>query len=239
MTESTAPAARLVSIVLPVYNQADHIERVIAEYDDALARALKVEREFILVVNGAGDDSYERCCRLAAERPRIHVLRSEPRGWGTAVKRGVAHASGDVICYTNSARTSSHDLALVILYATLDHHVVVKASRKIRESGLRRFGSLLYNLECRALFDLANWDVNGTPKAFPREFAKLLTLTRGDDLIDLEFNIICRREQYPMIEVPIFSRLRHGGKSTTNVGTAWEMYWGALRLWRERKGATS
>jgi glycosyltransferase involved in cell wall biosynthesis len=238
MTESTPPA-RLVSIVLPVYNQADHIERVIAEYDDALARALKVEREFILVVNGTGDDSYERCCRLAAERPGVQVLRSEPRGWGTAVKRGVAHASGDIICYTNSARTSAHDLALVILYATLDHHVVVKASRKIRESGLRRFGSLLYNLECRALFDLANWDVNGTPKAFPREFAKLLTLTRSDDLIDLEFNIICRREQYPMIEVPIFSRLRHGGRSTTNVGTAWEMYWGALRLWRERKGAAS
>jgi len=152
-----------------------------------------------------------------------------------AVKLGLAHATGDVVCYTNSARTTAHDLALVLLYAALDHQVVVKASRKIRESGLRRFGSLLYNLECRALFDLANWDVNGTPKAFPREFAKLLALTRSDDLIDLEFNIICRRENYPMIEVPIFSRLRHGGKSTTNVGTAWRMYWGSLGLWREMR----
>jgi glycosyltransferase involved in cell wall biosynthesis len=239
MTEAMPPAARLVSIVLPVYNQADHIERVVAEYDDALALALKVEREFVLVVNGAGDDSYERCCRIAEARPHLRVVRSEPPGWGGAVRQGLAHARGDIICYTNSARTSAHDLAMVILYAALDHHVVVKASRKIRESGLRRFGSLLYNLECRALFDLANWDVNGTPKAFPREFAKLLALSRSDDLIDLEFNIICRREQYPLIEVPIFSRLRHGGKSTTNLGTAWQMYWGALRLWRERKRATS
>jgi glycosyltransferase involved in cell wall biosynthesis len=237
MTDSTT--ARLVSIVLPVYNQADHIERVITEYDDALARTLKVEREFILVVNGSGDDSYERCARLAEQRPRLRLVRSDPPGWGGAVRTGVAQAAGDIICYTNSARTSAQELAMVILHAALDHQVVVKASRKIRESGLRRFGSLLYNLECRALFDLANWDVNGTPKAFPREFAKLLTLTRRDDLIDLEFNIVCRREGYPMIEVPIFSRLRHGGKSTTNLGTAWQMYWGALRLWREQKESGS
>ena len=29
--------------------------------------------------------------------------------------------------------------------------------------------------------------------------------TRDDDLIDAEFNLICRREGYPMVEVPIFS----------------------------------
>ena len=44
----------------------------------------------------------------------------------------------------------------------------MKANRKIRDNWRRRLGSLLYNLECRALFDLANWDINGTPKVFPR-----------------------------------------------------------------------
>jgi hypothetical protein len=112
---------------------------------------------------------------------------------------------------------------------------VIKANRKIRESFQRRAGSLLYNLECRALFDLSQWDINGTPKVFPRAFDKLMALSREDDLIDAEFNAICRREGYAMLEVPIFSSRRHGGKSTTNYGSAVKMYTGAYALWRSMR----
>jgi hypothetical protein len=121
---------------------------------------------------------------------------------------------------------------LLLLYARTFPDVVVKANRKIRERWTRRLGSLLYNLECRALFDLSSWDVNGTPKVFPRSFAKLLALTRDDDLIDAEFSWICRREGYRMLEVPIFSSRRHGGTSTTTLLSAVRMYAGAYRLWR-------
>ena len=44
---------RLASIVLPVHRQADHIARIIQEYDEVLARA-RMRYEFVLVVNGAG-----------------------------------------------------------------------------------------------------------------------------------------------------------------------------------------
>jgi hypothetical protein len=59
-------------------------------------------------------------------------------------------------------------------------------------------------------------------------------LTRDDDLIDLEFAVIAREERYPLIEVPIVATTRHGGRSTTNVKAAARLYWGAVRLWRER-----
>jgi len=35
-----------------------------------------------------------------------------------------------------------------------------------------------------------------------------------------------------MLEVPIFSQRRHGGRSTTNLHSAVRMYWGAYQLWR-------
>jgi hypothetical protein len=169
---------------------------------------------------------------MAAEHPSVVVSASEAPGWGRAVKHGLRLARGDVLCYTNSARTAPQDLTLLLLYGAGHPGVVIKANRKIREHWRRRLGSLLYNMECRALFDLSYWDINGTPKVFPRAFAKLLALTRDDDLIDLEFNIVCRREGYPMIEVPIFSQRRHGGRSTTTIPSALRMYWGAYRLWR-------
>lgn len=221
----------LLSIVLPVYNQADHLESVVREYEDTLAK-IPQPHELILVPNGCRDRSVEICRGLAATYPSLRVIESKRHGWGRAVKLGLQSAKGEILCYTNAARTSPQNLTLLLLYAVVFPNVVAKANRKIRESWLRRLGSLLYNLECRALFDLSYWDINGTPKVFPRVFVRLLELTRDDDLIDAEFAVVCKREAYPMVEVPIFSTLRHGGRSTTNLGSALRLYWGAYRLRR-------
>ena len=227
----------LISIVLPIYNQADHVSSVVQEYEEALTR-VQNPHELILVVNGCRDNSLEVCRVLAHRYPSVRMIHGEKSGWGLAVKLGLGEARGELLCYTNSASTSAQDLTLLLLYAIACPNVVIKANRKIRESWHRRLGSLLYNLECRALFDLSYWDINGTPKVFPRAFDKLLALTRDDDLIDAEFNIICRREGYRMLEVPIFSYLRHGGKSGTNYRSAMKMYRGAIQLWRSmRKGS--
>jgi glycosyltransferase involved in cell wall biosynthesis len=193
---------------------------------------LPVSYEVLLVTNACRDRSPEVCRKLASSLYGIRSINTEKGGWGHAVKLGLAEAAGDLLCYTNSARTGPEILRLLLLYAISYPQVVIKANRKIRDNWRRRLGSLVYNLECRALFDLPTWDINGTPKVFPRVFDKLLCLTRDDDLIDAEFNAICRREGYQVIEVPVLSTRRHGGKSTTNYASALKMYWGAIELWR-------
>jgi len=225
-----------LSIILPVYNQADHIGQIVQEYEEALAR-IPQSHELLLIANGCKDRSFEVCSALAEQYATVRAHNSIKGGWGCAVKLGISQAHGDILCYTNSARTSAQDLTLLLLYAIAYPNVIVKANRKIRESLRRRLGSLLYNLECRALFDLSYWDINGTPKVFPRTCDKLLKLTRDDDLIDAEFNMICRYAEYQMIEVPIFSYRRHGGRSTTNYGSALKMYLGAYELWRAAQKA--
>ncbi len=62
---------------------------------------------------------------------------------------------------------------------------------------------------------------------------RLLELRREDDLIDAEFVWVCRDAEYPMLEVPVFSSRRYGGKSTTTLRSAVRMYWGAWALRRE------
>jgi glycosyltransferase involved in cell wall biosynthesis len=224
----------LISIILPVHNQGDHIERLIKEF---MAELVKVPApyELILVENASRDRTLEICKALASAHPCVSVISSAKAGWAIAVRLGLKAAKGDLICYTNSARTSPNDLVVCLLYAVAYSGVVVKANRKVRESWRRRMGSLLYNIEVRTLFDLSNWDINGTPKVFPRTFDRLMNLEREDDLIDAEFCVLCRRNDYPMIEVPIFSTRRHGGKSTTGYGSAVRMYVGAIRYWRSRR----
>jgi glycosyltransferase involved in cell wall biosynthesis len=223
-----------VSIVLPVYNQADHLERIVDEYERALVAA-GIDHETLLVINGSNDGSLAVAEQLAARHGAVRAVAEQRAGWGRAVRRGLREARGAALCYTNSARTTARDLTLMLLYARAFPDTVVKANRKVRESLVRRAGSLLYNIECRALFDLSCWDVNGTPKIFPRAFDALLALRRDDDLIDAEFTALCRRREYPMIEVPIFSVRRHGMASTTTYRSALRMYAGAWRLAREMR----
>jgi len=224
-----------VSIILPVFNQASHIGGVIDGYLAVLKR-LTDTCEILLVVNGhCEDNTLEVCRELESRNPDVRTIHSPQKGWGTAVKLGIAQSRGDLICYTNVARTHADDLLLAIRYAFAYPDIVIKANRKMRDSALRRLGSLLYNLQCRALFNLAIWDINGTPKVFPRRLGKLRSLLRNDDLIDLEFNLICQEEDYRILEFPILSTRRHGGKSTTRFGSAVRLYCGAYQLWRERR----
>ncbi len=223
-----------MSVVLPVHNQADHIGAIVNEYEDALAR-VQNEHEIILVTNACRDASIEVCRALAEEYPTVRAVNTDQGGWGRAVKLGLREARGDILCYTNSARTSAADLQLLVLYAIANPDAVVKAHRRSRESFKRKIGSFLYNLECRGLFDLPTWDINATPKVFSRETYHAIQPRQDGDLIDLEIYVKCKQLGKVILEVPIYSMARHGGKSTTNYGSAYRMYRGAYEMWRRMK----
>jgi len=109
--------------------------------------------------------------------------------------------------------------------------LVIKANRRLRHPFFRRMGSVLYNVQCRTLFDLPVWDVNGTPKVFSKDAFQELDLRENGDLIDVEFILRCKALGLQILEVPIVSELRHGGESTTNFASAFTMYWGAAKMW--------
>lgn len=222
----------LISIILPVHNQGDHIEKLVTDYIQSI-KIIPVSFEMILVVNNSHDNSLAVCQDLANRYSMIRTLHSKIGGWGLSVRLGLEEARGDLLCYTNSARTRPEELLLFLLYGISNPNVVIKANRKFRDNWRRRLGSLLYNIEIRFLFDLAYWDINGTPKVFPRSCDQLMKLSENGDLIDAEFNVICRRLDYPVIEVPVVAITRRGGKSTTNYASAIGMYVGAIQLYKK------
>jgi glycosyltransferase involved in cell wall biosynthesis len=222
----------LVSIVLPVKNQAAHITQVVTEYHAALNLA-QVSFEILLVVNDSSDRSPECCDALARAIPGVRCFVIDRPGWGCAVRAGLGRANGELLCYTNSARTRSDELALLVVKALSCPDRVFKAQRRQHQDLLRRFGSFLYNLEVSLLFGTWMTDVNGTPKIFPRRFGELLVLQRNDDLIDLEFCIVCMKKGYPIEQIWIDSTKRHGGRSTTSLRSALRLYRGA---WTMRRG---
>lgn len=221
----------VLSIVLPVHNQADHLAHVIREYRVALAGLPPFE--LLLIENGSRDGTRAACAELAAQDPTLRLIVAKQGGWGRAVRLGLQAATGEWLAYANTARTTGADLRRLVDDALAGPAAVVKADRRQRDGALRRLGSALYNLEARLLLGVRLRDVNGTPKVFPRRFGALLGLRRDDDLIDLEFCAICRREGYPVRQIPVFASARHGGRSTTRLRSALRLYRGAFALRRE------
>jgi glycosyltransferase involved in cell wall biosynthesis len=221
-----------LSLVLPAYRAVDHLSHVVPKMVEELA-ALDMAFEIIVVVNGPADGTDEAARALEVQDARIRMIRAPQAGWGRAVRTGLGEGSGNLLAYTNLARTPPSLLRDTVQLAVDSPGSVVKATRRVRDSLFRRAGSLLYNLECRALFDFAFFDVNGTPKVFPAVFDDLRRLRRDDDLIDAEFLAICAARGYRVVELPAPPLARHSGRSTTNVGSAWRMYRGAFELRRE------
>ncbi|MBN2745637.1 MAG: glycosyltransferase family 2 protein [Bacteroidales bacterium] len=223
-----------LAIVLPIYNQESHIEIIINNFTPELEKE-NIDYEIIFVVNGSKDRSFEKCLDIASTNPKIKAYELKESGWGRAVKHGIQQANARWIAYTNSARTHIDDLKTCIRYAQVDDSTVVKANRIIRESFMRRLGSVIYNFENRYFFKTAIWDVNGTPKIFPGEFLQNQQIISNGDLIDAELMALCNQKRMTVIEIPIYATDRISGKSTTKLRSAIKMYFGLFKLKKHLK----
>lgn len=222
------------SIILPLYKQEDHLLHLISKYCNKL-NEIGFTYELILVINGKFDRSYEIALEASETNTNIKVYQLLQTGWGRAVKFGIQKAEGNLICYTNSARTNIDELISILMYAQVNTNNIIKANRIIRESFFRRLGSVLYNFENRAFFKTPVWDVNGTPKVFPASVIKNIEIISDNDLIDAELIARCFAQKISIIEIPILSTERIAGKSTTNVKSALKMYFGLIGLKRKLK----
>lgn len=220
------------SIILPIYNQAEHLPQIVHEYSEMLNKEA-FSYEVLLIVNGSLDSSYQAALQLTEGLQAFKVFILEKGGWGRAVKFGIEKAEGTFICYTNSARTHPEDLVLLLKYAGINAGTVIKANRIVRDSFFRKLGSVLYNFENRFFFRFPIWDVNGTPKVLPASVLKTMNLISEGDLIDAEIMARCAKQDIAVIEIPIKMTSRISGKSTTSIRSAFKMYFGLLQLRRK------
>lgn len=88
----------LVSIVIPVYNMGDSIEKCV----NSLCNQTYSNIEFILVDDGSKDDSFQICESLAEKDSRIKVYHTENQGSGPARNYGINHSSGKYIYFPDA-----------------------------------------------------------------------------------------------------------------------------------------
>jgi glycosyltransferase involved in cell wall biosynthesis len=86
----------VISVIVPVYNTAPYLERVVAAL---LAQDFPREQyELIFVDNGSNDGSPD----ILARHPEIKLLRELERGSYAARNRGIREGCGEILAFTDS-----------------------------------------------------------------------------------------------------------------------------------------
>jgi rSAM/selenodomain-associated transferase 2 len=112
--EAPAPARLLISVVIPVLDEAGNLERLLPDLETRFSAA-----EVILVDGGSADAT----TAVAARFPRVRLLAS-PRGRARQMNAGARAARGDVLLFLH-ADTRLPDGALVAVEAAISDPGVV------------------------------------------------------------------------------------------------------------------
>lgn len=135
-----APEETLISIVLPVYNEAQALPVLSARIAQAAA-ACEGDYEVIYVNDGSTDESPRLLDQLAAASRRVKVVHlSRNFGHQAAVQAGLAHASGQAVVLMDSDMQDAPEAIPRFVSAWQAGYDVVYAVRTQRkENMLKRF----------------------------------------------------------------------------------------------------
>lgn len=86
---------RVITIIMPVYNEASTIQGVL---ESVLAVEIPLEKQILIVDDGSSDGTSEELAKLAAHYPDIQVLSHETNsGKGAAISTALAETRGDIV----------------------------------------------------------------------------------------------------------------------------------------------
>ena len=226
------------SIVIPVYNEADIIEKNLREVK-ATFEEFGCRYEIIVIDDGSEDASYQILKRLEKNIPNLIVKRnSQNFGKGRALKKAFKYTTGDLIVWLD-ADLDLHPFQVKTLYdiMALDDADVVVGSKLHPNSKLyypfyRKLITLGYYGIIRFLFNLPCHDTQTGLKLFKRKvlaevFPRILVKKFA---FDLEVLVNAYYLGFRIVEAPIVlenKRLcyRIGLKSITST------LWDTLAVW--------
>src|SRR6266705_3243156 len=147
-----------VSVVLPVYNEAENLDLLVGRLREVLERASGGAFEVLLVDDGSTDASPEMLDALAARDPRYKVIHfSRNFGHQAALQAGLDAAAGDaVILMDADLQDPPEVLHQFIEKWRQGYDVVYAVRRKRKENWLKRAA---YSIFYRSMKVIAEIDV--------------------------------------------------------------------------------
>jgi glycosyltransferase involved in cell wall biosynthesis len=201
---STNADVSLLSIVMPVYNEAATLERIV---ERVLGVDLgPLERELVIVDDGSADGSQEIAAELAKRDPRIRCF-ALPRnqGKGAALREGFRQAQGDVVLVQDADLEYDPAEYPRLLAPILDGSADVVYGSRFMSQETRRvlyfwhsLGNKFLTLLSNALNDMTFTDMETCYKVFRTEVLRRIRLRENRFGIEPEITAKISRLRPPV-----------------------------------------
>jgi glycosyltransferase involved in cell wall biosynthesis len=167
------------TIIVPVFNEEDNLERLEKELI-AYLKIASVSTKVLFVNDCSNDGSQvliEAICQT--HEPFDYILFSERQGLSAALKAGFDHVNTSLVGYMDAdLQTTPNDFNLLLEH--IDHYDLVTGVRSNRKDGLIKKWSSKFANSGRRLFTRDGMDDTGCPlKVFKTDFAKRIPMFRG------------------------------------------------------------
>ncbi len=167
-----------LSIVIPVYNEAESIDQLYAELKDVIA-ARHYNAEIIFVNDGSRDQSMDKLITLASSDSSVKVI-SFKRNYGQtpAMSAGIKHAAGRIIVTMDAdLQNDPNDIPAMITKIEEGYELVSGWRKPRRDSFLRRvFPSMIANYLIGVVTGVKLHDFGCTLKAYKADVIKGIKL---------------------------------------------------------------
>jgi dolichol-phosphate mannosyltransferase len=213
-TPPGTPAAPLLSVVVPVRNEAPNIAPLVAEIEAALAG---VPHEIVYVDDGSSDDTPAALRAAAAAAPLRHLRHRASCGQSAAVVTGVKAARGTWIATLDGdGQNDPADIPKLLARAVAEGGGILVAGHRVtrRDSWIKRRSSRVANRVRARLLGDATPDTGCGLKVFPR--ALFLDLPHFDHMHRF-LPALVLRQGGRVVSEPVNHRPRTRGLS--NYGT--------------------
>jgi glycosyltransferase involved in cell wall biosynthesis len=224
MPDASNGAGRaLVSVVVPVYNEAATVGQVVEEL-----LALDLRLEVLLVDDGSTDASPLELARLAERHGQVKVLtQPQNRGKGAAVRRGITESHGDILLIQDADLEYSPSDIPALIDPLLSGKADAVFGTRLRGGAHPQRAHLFWHyagnrfltLLANVLYNTTISDMEVGYKAFRGDLVRDLELVSDDFRIEPELTakVLRRRPGIRLYEVPIayYGRSYEEGKKIT------------------------
>jgi len=217
---TTADTPR-VSVVVPAYNESEHIIPVL----DRLFESVRLPCEVLVVVDTEEDDTIPVVAEYSLKEPRIHCLvNSYGRGPANAIRFGIDAAAAPVTVVT-MADGCDDPRQIDELARLVDRGVAVAAASRYMPGGQQVGGPVLKGMlsrlagrSLRILTHIGTRDPTNSFKAYSTQFVQAVGIdSRGGFEIGIELTAKAKRLRMPVAEIPTIWLDRQAGMSNFKV----------------------
>jgi 2-phospho-L-lactate transferase/gluconeogenesis factor (CofD/UPF0052 family) len=235
----------MISIVVPVLNEARTIESVLKSLVQLNFQPLGMTKEIVVVDGGSTDGSVD-----AARSVRtVRVYESRQKGRGAALRHGIEKSRGSLIAFFPSdAEYDTSDLYGMVATMMQSGFRAAVGTRAVKQDDLSdqlrgiygpkrglylvsKYGGIMLSITTLLLYNRYHSDLLSSVKAFDAKTLKQLGLESNGRDLDTEICAKLARRHEHVLEYPVnyYPRTREQGKKIT-ISDGWGALWALLKL---------